>query len=160
MSILKRTREFHPDDNAALLSNEQIEERIQELSEKRATMDPEKYFTGLKRLGNSYSAAEALAFIDGLTTEQQHFGRALYSSVLAASGFITGILATRVKYGTLISAMGFGILSAGPLWYLGGKFYDAQLNMGKKRELNYLHYAIMHEKDIPRVGKFLLVGNI
>lgn len=152
-----KTRVFDPDD-VQHRSEDDIKARLEELKAKRESFDPKTQFTGLRRLGASYTIAEPLAFFDGPTEEQRKLN---YALIYGGCGLVTalGVMMTyKLKGGAYLTGLARGAAVAPFGAYGFGKFNEYIIKSSKRKNNILLHYALLNEHEFPVIGK--LFSNI
>ena len=151
MAEIVRTRVFHPHD-VQTPTEDEIRARIEELKAKRNSFDPKTQFTGLRRLGPTYTVAEPFAYFDGASADQN---RISYALVYGGFGMITylGIIwGHKIMNSPFLTGMVRGLISAPIGAYFGGKMYDWNTKRLQRKNNILFHYALLHEKDFPVIG--------
>ena len=132
---------------------EEVRARLQELKAKKDSFDPNVHFSGLSRLGPKYTVAEPLAFIDGPNPDQLKMNFALAYGLGGLTMFTAGVLGNKIVHGRYLKGILSGLMIA-PLGALAmGELYKWNIKRQNKRTNVLLHYAILHEKDFPVIGK-------
>ena len=148
---IQRTRVLDPAD-VQYRTEDEIKARIDEFHARRETFDPKKHFTGLSRLGSSYTVAEPLALFDGPTPDQR---KLTYALIYGGSAFITVVAFlgnAKIKRASYLTGLTRGLMFAPVFAWGASKFYDYISEVTARKNKILLHYALLHENDFPVIG--------
>ncbi|KAH9527740.1 uncharacterized protein LOC124490994 [Dermatophagoides farinae] len=154
--IVERTREFIPNDiiEPSLAEREKLlDSRIEELRQKRESFDPNTQFVGIRRLGSSYTVAEPFAYFDGPSEQQLRFDHVTFIGLSAFIFAGAAVFVGQMKNLPHVVSLFRGTLAAIPGGYFGHKFYDFRRQLGRKKNNTYFAYALLHEKDFPKIER-------
>lgn len=136
---------------------EDLKARLQELKEKKDSLDKKKHFTGLSRLGSRYTVAEPFAFFDGPTEDQRKLEYGLVYGGGALAMFTAMVLGNKTKHAKYLTGVlrGLAVAPFGAIFC--GEIYKWNIRRQTKVNNVLLHYALLHEKDFPVIGKLFLI---
>lgn len=160
MAELNRTREFIPNDHETFLADISIDERVDQLKTKLDSLDHTKQFVGMKRLGSSYSVVDPFVLFEVNNPNHIKFERVSSFFGSGALGFLCYFAGlNNVMKPTLplaIKSLACGMV----VGYLGLKGYDWTRNMLNDKRNVLFHFALLHEKDFPLIGKEFFYSNL
>lgn len=135
---------------------EELKARLQELKEKKESLDRKTQFTGLSRLGSRYTVAEPFAFFDGPTEDQRKLEYGLVYGGGALTMFTAMVLGSKTQHARYLTGIFRGLLVAPIGAIFCGELYKWNVRRQTKVNNVLLHYALLHEKDFPVIGELSL----